>query len=211
MADEIKRVTYDVPVHVAKNTRRRARPQQGAVSKAKPVATPTIPVAQAAGAQPPVLSTTQAAIVTVPPKPAAAAATAAKKPAIKIPLPYNNSKVAAVATPVKPQMQQQPTIKIVEKPNPIKSVVQPSRVRINPDKRRTMKRKFSERKIVVKVENASKVRKTRDAIRRKVANMKLEEVTENLRTRGLIRPHVKVPDETQRGMLIDVMTFPIPV
>jgi hypothetical protein len=142
------------------------------------------------------------------------AGAATKKPAIKIPLPYNNSNVAAVATPVKPsqsQSQSQPTIKIVEKPNLAKPAVQPSRVRINPDKRRTMKRKFSERKIVVKIENASKVRKTRDAIRRKVANMPLDEVTEKLRTRGLIRPQVKVPEETQRGMLIDVMSFPIPV
>jgi len=142
---------------------------------------------------------------------AIAAAGPTKKPVVKVLLPYNNSPIAAVATPVK-HTPVKPVIKIISKPQQTRRV-EPSKVKINPEKRKniTLKRKFSEKKITVKIENASKVRKTRDAIRRKVANMKLEEVTAKLSARGLARPNAKIPEEMQRSMLVDVMMFPVPV
>uniref|UniRef100_A0A6C0DST8 Uncharacterized protein n=1 Tax=viral metagenome TaxID=1070528 RepID=A0A6C0DST8_9ZZZZ len=220
MADDIKRVVYDVPAVPVRNTRRRTR--QGPASKPKPVAVPKIPVAQAAGAAVgtasavprPMLSTTTAVGGSKKRDPVAAivAAGPTKKPIVKVALPYNNSPAAAVATPPKPKTAP-PAVKIVHKPVQTRRVEPVNKVKINPEKRKntTLKRKFSEKKVVVKIESASKVRKTRDAIRRKVANMKIEEVSEKLRARGLTRPNAKVPEEMQRNMLIDVMMFPVHV
>ena len=224
MADDIKRVVYDVPVAPVKNTRRRTR--QGPASKAKPVPVPKIPVAQAAGAAVamptvaplPMLSTTHAVGgKTRDPVAAIVAAGPTKKPSVKVPLPYNNSPVAAVATPVKSHAKAAaaaaPAVKIVQRPAQTRRVEPVNKVKISPEKRKntTLKRRFSEKKIVVKIESASKIRKTRDAIRRKVANMKLEEVTEKLTARGLARPNAKVPETMQRNMLVDVMMFPVHV
>jgi hypothetical protein len=219
MADDIKRVVYDVPAAPVRNTRRRTR--QGPASKPKPVAVPKIPVAQAAGAAVaasavprPMLSTTTAVGGSKKRDPVAAivAAGPTKKPTVKVPLPYNNSPAAAVVTPPKPKTAL-PAVKIVHKPLQTRRVEPVNKVKINPEKRKntTLKRKFSEKKVVVKIESPSKVRKTRDAIRRKVANMKIEEVSEKLRARGLARPNAKVPEEMQRNMLIDVMMFPVHV
>jgi len=146
------------------------------------------------------------------PLPVIVAAGPTKKPIVKVPLPYNNSPEAAVATPIKPKTAP-PAVKIIHKPVQTRRVEPVNKVRINPEKRKntTLKRNFNEKRIVVKIESASKVRKTRDAIRRKVANMKIEEVSEKLRARGLARPNAKVPEEMQRNMLVDVMMFPVHV
>jgi hypothetical protein len=231
MADDIKKVTYDVPVAAGRTTRRRNRTlkggagvAQGAVTKPKVVPTPTIPVAQAAGDPLPMLSTTRA--VGGKAAPAAAAKTVAvpqnnvakvvsagpsKKTALKVPLPYNNS--PKVAAPSKPAPVVKPAVKIVkEKPVQTRKEAK-NKVKINPEKRKnlTLKRKFAAKKIMVKIENSSKIRKTRDAIRRKVANMEIKEVTEKLVARDLIKANSKVPEEMRRNMLIDVMMFPVPM
>jgi hypothetical protein len=136
-----------------------------------------------------------------------------KKPSLKVVLPYNNSHVAAVATPTKVQTPR-PAIKIVSRetrralpPPPVGKVL------INPEKRKnvTLKRRFAEKRITVQIENPSKVRKTRDAIRRKVANMPLADVSKKLHERGMGKPNSKLAEDLQRKMLVDLMMFPIPV
>jgi hypothetical protein len=141
-----------------------------------------------------------------------------KKTALKVPLPYNNS--PKTAAPPKPANQPaktasavKPAVKIVkEKPVQTRKEAK-NKVKINPEKRKnvTLKRKFAAKKIMVKIENSSKIRKTRDAIRRKVANMEIKEVTEKLVARDLIKANSKVPEEMRRNMLIDVMMFPVPM
>lgn len=229
MADDIKRVTYDVPAAPVKNTRRRQRQQPA--SKPKPVPTPTIPVAQAAGAapaKPPAVAPTKPPVAAKPqaagspvPLPILATTHAVggkrKKPSLKVALPYNNSSVAAVTTPTKPVQQQykpRPAIKIVSRETR-RVLPQPTvgKVLINPEKRKnvTLKRRFAEKRITVRIENPSKVRKTRDAIRRKVANMPLVDVSKKLHERGLGKLNSKLAEDLQRKMLVDLMMFPVPV
>ena len=229
MADDIKRVTYDVPAAPVKNTRRQSRrSRQEPPTKPKPVPTPTIPVAQAAGAalvKPPVAAAKPQVSAAKPqvagspvPLPMMATTHAVggkpKKPSLKVALPYNNSHVAAVATPTKEQMPR-PAIKIVQRETRRAAAPLPpvSKVLINPEKRKnvTLKRRFAEKRITVRIENPSKVRKTRDAIRRKVANMPLADVTKKLHERGMGKPNSKLAEDLQRKMLVDLMMFPVPV
>ena len=89
----------------------------------------------------------------------------------------------------------------------------PLKVNIVPLKRpnKTLKKNFTAKRITIHMENSSKVRKTRDAVRLKVANMKLPEITKSLRDRGLIRETANPPESIQRSMMIDILLFPAPM
>jgi hypothetical protein len=76
---------------------------------------------------------------------------------------------------------------------------------------KTYKNKFTAKKITIQMENSTKVRKTRDAVRRNVANMTLPDITKKLRERGLIRETANPPEQIQRSMMIDILLFPAPM
>jgi hypothetical protein len=164
---EIKQVNMTIPIPV-KTTRRGRKPKlpmQGVPLPSKPVFTPTIPVKQAAGANPlppavaPSLSTTTAV-------------GGKKKETLKIALPA--SKVQAHVS--KPKSEA-PAVKIVpakkQVPQTRKITPVAAKVKISPTKRKnqTLKLKFSTKKITIHVENATKIRKTRESIEKQVAKM----------------------------------------
>jgi hypothetical protein len=184
---DTKIVKMTVPVEAPKRRRRTQRLD-------KKVATPTIPVAQAAGAL-----VAAAGPVPVPALSTTTAGGAKKKPALKIPLPYANSPNTPAPVSVKPK-RTTPTQK-------------ETKVQIQPTKRKnfTMKRKFVAKKIVVRVDNSNKLRKTRDAITNRVDAMKLPEITAALRAKGLIRESANPPEAMQRSMMKDILNFPTPL
>ena len=186
---DTKIVKMTVPVEAPKRRRRTQRAD-------KKVPTPTIPVAQAAGALPtgPVPATPVPSLSTT-----SVAGGAKKKPALKIPLPYANSPNTPAPVSVKPK-RTTPTQK-------------ETKVQIQPMKRKnfTMKRKFVAKKIMVGVDNSNKMRKTRDAITDRVDAMKLPEITAALRAKGLIREKANPPEAMQRSMMKDILNFPTPL
>ena len=101
----------------------------------------------------------------------------------------------------------------VEKRPLLKKNTELPKINIHPIKRKnfTIKRNFKEKTIVVKIDNSKKIRKTRDNIRRTVANMDLSEVNSNLQKRGLIKMNSTMPPEMQRSMMIDILMFPTPM
>jgi hypothetical protein len=180
---DLKEVKMTVPNKAPRKRRtQKAGPALAKVPTATPVPTPMIPVAQAAGG------------VTV-------AVGGKKKPTLKIPLPYAESKNAP--TPVSLLAK-----KITGPP-----AQKQTRVHIKPTKRKnfTMKRKFAAKKITVQIDNSSKARKTRDAITKTVSEMKLPEITAKLREKGLIREKANPPEAMQRAMMKDIMNFPTPL
>ena len=76
---------------------------------------------------------------------------------------------------------------------------------------KTLKKHYSAKRITINMENPKKVRNTRDTVRRNVANMPLDEITEKLRARGLVRVGVCPPEHIQRLMMIDIELFPAPM
>ena len=76
---------------------------------------------------------------------------------------------------------------------------------------KTLKKSYSAKRITIHIENPKNVRKTRDAVRRNIANMTLEEITEKLRQRGLVRPEACPPEHIQRLMMVDIELFPAPM
>jgi len=149
-----------------------------------PVRTPTIPVAQAAGAAP------------------STHAVGGKKPVLKVPLPYNNS-------PNTPSPVSKTPVAIV----PAKKVVQSrkeTRVQIQPTKRKnfTMKRKFTNKRITIQVDNTNKIKNRHSSVEKRVSEMKLPEITAKLRSRGLIREKANPPEAMQRSMMKDMMMLP---
>jgi hypothetical protein len=136
-------------------------------------------------------------------------------------LPYNESPLTpspakpVVKLLVKPEVKPVPkAVKIMPLKKPMavtRKVEAPSKVVIIKNRpNKTIKNKFNERKIVINIDS-SKIRKTRDAIRRKVANMPLDEVCKSLKTRGLIRETANPPEHIQRLMMIDILLFPAPM
>ncbi len=100
-------------------------------------------------------------------------------------------------------------------PNPVprKAVSEPQKLQIQPKSRlnKTLKKNYSEKRITIHMENTEKVRKTRDAVRRNVANMPLCDVTNKLRERGLVRESANPPEHIQRLMMVDIELFPTPI
>jgi hypothetical protein len=148
------------------------------------------------------------------------------KPAVAVPLPYNESKASpspahkkeepAKTTPtVKVNPTKKPSVALTRKhAEAVEKAAKASKmVNIQPTKRRnfTLKRNFKAKKITITVENSSKMRKTRDGIRRTVANMPLADITIKLQARGLMRAGANVPEHMQRSMMSDVLMFPTPL
>jgi hypothetical protein len=143
------------------------------------------------------------------------------KPTINVPivkkaesLPYNKSsetpspeKKVDLAKQVKIIPTKKPIIQTRKAPEPKKVQIQPMKNRSN----KTYKNKFTAKKITIQMENSTKVRKTRDAVRRNVANMTLYDITKKLRERGLIRETANPPESIQRSMMIDILLFPAPM
>jgi hypothetical protein len=186
MSDEIKQVNMTVPQPAPKRKRTRKAPVA-----VKSVATPTIPVVQAAGGAPPLPSLSTTHVVG-----------GKKKPVVKVPLPYNNSPntpIPVSKTPVEimPGKRITPTRK-------------ETRVHIQPTKRKnfTMKRKFKNKRITIHVDNANKVKKTIGLVEKQVADMKLSEITAKLRSRGLLREKANPPESMQRSMMKDMLLLP---
>lgn len=172
---------------------------------------------QKAGAPLPALSTTTVvggkknASATVAP-------TNKHKPSIPVPLPYNESSntPAPVSVSSLKKATNEPTqLKIMpaKKTNNVTHKAVEQKVQIQPMKRKnvTLKNKFTAKKITIHMENSSKVRKTRDSIRKNVANMPLSEITKKLREKGLIRETANPPENIQRLMMIDIFLFPSPM
>ncbi len=143
------------------------------------------------------------------------------KPTINVPivkkaesLPYNKSpetpspeKKVELPKQVKIIPTKKPIIQTRKAPEPKKVQIQPMKNRPN----KTYKNKFTAKKITIQMENSTKVRKTRDAVRRNVANMTLPDITKKLRERGLIRETANPPEQIQRSMMIDILLFPAPM
>ena len=148
------------------------------------------------------------------------------KPALAVPLPYNEAKTAPSPTTKKEEpIKNTPVVKVnpTKKPSialtrkhaeAVEKAAKASKmVNIQPTKRRnfTLKRNFKAKKITITVENSSKMRKTRDGIRRTVANMPLADITIKLQARGLMRAGANVPEHMQRSMMSDILMFPTPL
>ena len=172
---------------------------------------------QKAGSPLPILSTTSVvggkpklSILSVP--------TNKHKASIPVPLPYNESPntPAPVSAPSLKKVANEPTqLKIMpaKKTANVTHKAVEQKVHIQPMKRKnvTLKNNFTAKKITIHMENSSKVRKTRDSIRKKVANMTLPEITKKLREKGLIRETANPPENIQRLMMIDIFLFPSPM
>jgi hypothetical protein len=128
--------------------------------------------------------------------------------------PYNEA--PKTATPVVKSEEPKP-VKIVQTKKPVvqltRKAAEPKKVAIVPAKRpnKTLRKHYTAKKITIHMENASKVRKTRDNVRRTVANMELKDITQKLRDRGLIRETVNPPENIQRSMMVDILLFPAPI
>ena len=150
---------------------------------------------------------------------------ASNKPTLSVPIvksnntnkPYEEStKTPSPTKKPTPENNLPKPVKIVTNKKPVavtRKAAEPMKVNIVPAKRpnKTLKKKYTAKKITIHMENSSKVRKTRDAVRRKVANMELKEITSKLRERGLIRETANPPEQIQRSMMIDILLFPAPI
>ena len=115
-----------------------------------------------------------------------------KKPTLKVPLPYANS--PSTPTPV----SLVPAKKSVSKPV--------AKIQLGPAKKKfTKKRKFASKRVTLSVDNAQKVRKTYQSVDKKVHDMKLSEITKQLREKGLIREKANPPEAMQRSLMKDLL------
>ena len=191
---EIKEIKINVPIPVSKTRKGKKIPK--AVSEKPPKQEPVKqePVKKLVGGEPmPVLSTIRVG--------------GAKKPSLKVPLPYGNSQ----HTP-SPQKAVLAPVKVVQK-QISRKVQTPVKILVQPTKRKnfTMKRKFTEKRITIQMDNSNKLKKNRESIEKQVKNMPLVEITEKLRLRGLVRAQSNPPEAMQRTMMIDIMMFPTPL
>lgn len=228
-----------VPLPKKERRSRKAR-LESSVGETVPVKTPTIPVEmnggtrkapvmvvspafkQKAGATPLPALSTSSVVGGDPKKPVQT------KPVLTVPIvkanignPYNES--SNTPSPVKKDTSSANMKQNLPKPvkiNTVKKIsggvtrkVENKKVNIVPAKRpnKTLKKNYTAKRITINVENSSKVRKTRDNVRRNVANMELKEITKKLRERGLIRETANPPENIQRSMMIDILLFPAPI
>jgi hypothetical protein len=235
---DIKQVNMSVPLPKKERRSRKAR-LESSVGETVPVNTPTIPVEmnggtrkapvmvvspafkQKAGSTPlPALSTSS--VVGGDPKKSTQAKSVVNIPIVKANIgnPYNKS--SNTPSPVKKETSNTDKANLPKpvKINTIKKTPETrkvenknKKVNIVPAKRpnKTLKKNYTAKKITIHMENSSKVRKTRDNVRRNVANMELKEITKKLRERGLIRETANPPENIQRSMMIDILLFPAPI
>jgi hypothetical protein len=192
---DIKEIKINVPIPVSKTRKGKRVPKVEKPVIEKPLLEKPVSAKKLVGGEPlPVLSTIRVG--------------GSKKPVVKVQLPYSNSPHTP-SPPIKPVPA---PIKVVQKtvirktPPAIKVLVQPTK-----RKNFTMKRKFTEKKITIQVENSNKIKKNRESIEKKVKNMPLSEITEKLRARGLVRAMSNPPEAMQRTMMTDILMFPTPL
>ena len=203
---DIKEIKINVPVPKVRKSRKAALPKvpvptpKGVLAPTPKISGGTVPISALpkSGDPLPALSTIKIG--------------GQKKPAITVKLPYSNS-AKTPSPPVKP------VVKTIEKPvKVIQKVVTrrapvPVKVTVQPIKRKnfTIRRKFTAKRIVIQVENTNKVKNNRSVVEKKVADMPLSEITDKLRTKGLVRMSSNPPELMQRNMMIDIMLFPTPL
>lgn len=176
---DVKQLNITVPDNAPKRRHRVTRKTSGL----RVVPTPTIPVGGSTVGQAPMpmLSTTTAV------------GGKKKKPTLKVPLPYAES--PSTPSPV----ELVPAKKSVAKAA--------SKIQLAPAKKKafTVKRKFKNKRVTLSVENASKVRSTYQSVDKRVAAMKLADITKQLREKGLIREKANPPEGMQRSLMKDLL------
>ena len=182
---EIKELKINVPIPV--KTRKGRKKTEQKQANAEPVKTKVLPYAESVKTK--VLPYAESAKTPAP----------IKKPTISVPLPY--SKSVQTPSPLKPLTP----VKVIEKP--VRKTMNAVKVNVQPIKRKnfTLKRKFTAKRITIQVENSNKIKKNRELIENTVKNMGLPEITERLRSKGLVRPTSNPPETMQRNMMIDIM------
>lgn len=224
---DLKTVQMSIPVPAAKASRR-SKKQKGADAAAAVAAV-------AAGKQEEVSNKTLRVTKTNPQKPPlilmpkqqagnplpalSSTSVVGGKPMVKVNIikPTVGAAAAAIGpynkSPLTPSPQKPIKIMTLKKPlNISRKVPEPVKVNIKakPRPNRTLK-KYTAKKITISIEPSKNIRKTHDAVRRKVANMPLEEVTKKLRGSGLIRDNANPPETIQRSMMKDILLFPTPM
>lgn len=133
----------------------------------------------------------------------------AKKPTLKVVIPYAESAKTPSPTPT----VEKPVIKVVEKPAVKKVVTAAPKVIVNQNKRKnlTLKRKFTNKRITIHVENSKKLKKLRETAVKNLNKLSATEILTTLKERGLVRPQASPPDSLNRAMMLDIMMFPKPL
>lgn len=193
---DIKQIKFDVPINAPKTRKaRKTTKTELKTTQVKP--TPKV-----------IAPTTGGTVIVEPVKVANQ-----KKPVINVNLPYANSPhTPSPKTPKSTNVVSTPPVRVIQKPSLITRKA-PLKVNIQKNKRKnfTMKRKFIARKITINIENANKIKKNREAVEKKVANMTMAEITKNLRANGLVRKDANPPEKMQKAMMIDLLLFPVPL
>lgn len=131
-----------------------------------------------------------------------------KKPAVKVALPYAESP--------KTPSPEKPIVKVVTTPKTSiikKAVPVTPKVVIQQNKRKniTLKRKFTNKRITINVENSKKLKKKRSIVENKINNLPTCEILKSLREKGLVRPTANPPEAMIKSMMVDIMMFPKPL
>jgi hypothetical protein len=131
------------------------------------------------------------------------------KPIININVPTNNA--PSVNLPSAKKITPN-SVKIVNSKKPAirKIISEHPKLNIQPNKRRnfTLKRKFTSKNIIIQVENANEIKKSRENIEAKIKAMTEDEITKKLISRGLMRPTANPPLKWKQSMMADIMMFP---
>lgn len=188
MTEELKQIKYTAPAPVKKTRRSKKAQVAEKVGGADPL---------------PALSTTRVV--------------GGAKPVLKVSIPYTES--AKTPSPIKHIAKQAAsivptTVKVVSKPVIVKKaeVISP-KVVVSQNKRKnmTLKRKFTNKRITIHVENSKKLKKLRDNAEKNVNNMSPCAILKSLKEKGLVRPNANPPDSLNRAMMLDIMMFPKPL
>ena len=189
MSGELKQIKYTAPAPVKRVRKTKKQSLGGGL-----VPAPAAVAAQVQGPAP-VLSTIRIG--------------GAKKQTLKVAVPYTES----AKTPSPAQTVEQPVIKVVEKPVVKKVAATAPKVVVNQNKRKnlTLKRKFTNKRITIHVENSKKLKKLRENAVKNLNKLSASEILTTLKERGLVRPQASPPDSLNRAMMLDIMMFPKPL
>jgi hypothetical protein len=212
MTEELKQIKYTAPAPV-KKTRRSKKSVGGDVVKASSPPVPALSTTHAVG------GTKKATIkVALPynessktPSPAKVKVNVQPKSVVLAkPEPLPQTKKPEVVTPPTPE----PTVKVVNKPSIVrKTVVSQPKIVVSQNKRRnmTLKRKFTNKRITIQIENSKKLKKLRETAEKNLAKLKPCDILNRLRKNGLVRPNANPPEALNRAMMLDIMMFPKPL
>ena len=238
MTEELKQIKYTAPVPV-KKTRRSKKTVGGDVIKASSPPLPLLSTTHAVGGtrkatikvalpytdskNTPSPAKAPSAKVTVQPRPIKPLTTPTLvKPTLVKPTLVKPTLVKP--TLVKPTLVklqepvthtiQEPTVRLVNKPSIIrKTVVSQPKIVVSQNKRRnmTLKRKFTNKRITIQIENSKKLKKLRENAEKNLAKLKPCDILNSLRKNGLVRPNANPPEALNRAMMLDIMMFPKPL